>query len=102
MADTIGSLIDKVCTVNQKMFLAQEDIYVVRKMTFEEFKDKFGSNDEQLKKIYDIFKKATELNVQRQAMILELDKKIIEIISAALKGDNLDNGIFVQDQVKTY
>lgn len=102
MADTIGSLIDKVCTINQKMFLAQEDIYVVRKMTFEEFKNTFGSDDEQLKKIYDIFKKATDLNVQRQAMILELDKKIVEVISTAVKGENLDNGTFIQDQHKTY
>jgi hypothetical protein len=102
MADTIGSLIDKVCTVNQKMFLAQEDIYVVRKMSFEEFRATFGSNDEQLKKIYNIFQKATDLNVQRQAMILELDKKIIEVVSAAMKGEDLDNGVFVQDQRKTY
>jgi hypothetical protein len=102
MADTIGSLIDKVCTINQKMFLAQEDIYVVRKMSFEEFKAIFGSNDDQLKKIYNIFQKATDLNVQRQAMILELDKKIIEIVSAAVKGENLDNGSFVQNQHKTY
>jgi hypothetical protein len=102
MADTIGSLIDKICTVNQKMFLAQEDIYIVRKMTFEEFKTTFANNDEKLKKLYDIFKKATDLNIQRQAMILELDKKIIEVISVAIKGENLDNGAFIQDQHKTY
>jgi hypothetical protein len=102
MADTIGSLIDKLATVNQKMFMAQEELYVVRKMTFEEFKVAFGSNDEKLEKLYNYFKKSMDLNNQRQAMILEVDKKITEIVAAAVKGDDLNNGSFVQDQHKTY
>jgi ssDNA-specific exonuclease RecJ len=101
MADTIGSLIDKLATVNQKMFLAQEELYVVRRMTFEEFKTSYGT-DEGLQKLYSAFKKSTDLNVQRQAMILEVDKKIAEIISAVIKGDDLNNGTFIQDQHKTY
>lgn len=100
MADTIGSLIDKLATVNQKMFMAQEDLYVVRKMDFEEFKAAFG-NDEGLKKLHAAFKKSMDLNVQRQAMILEVDKKIVEMIEASKNGD-LDNGSYVQDQHKTY
>jgi hypothetical protein len=101
MADTIGSLIDKLATVNQKMFMAQEDIYIVRKMTFEEFKAAFGT-DEGLQKLHVYFKKSMDLNVQRQAMILEVDKKIAEVVAAAIKGDDLDNGVFIQDQHKTY
>lgn len=102
MADTIGSLIDKLATCTQKMFAAQENLYSVRRMSFEEFKANFGSNDEQLRTIYDFFKKSCDLNAQRQSIILEIDKKIVEVISAAVKGEDLDNGTFVQDQHKTY
>lgn len=101
MADTIGSLIDKLATVNQKMFLAQEELYNIRRMSFEEFKLSYGT-EEGLEKLYYAFKKNMDLNVQRQAMILEVDKKIIEIVSAIVKQDNLDNGSFIQDQHKTY
>lgn len=102
MADTIGSLIDKLATINEKLFRAQEDLYVIRKMSFEEFKKEFADNDEKLSKLYEYFKKGTDSNVQRQAMILEVDKKIIETINAAIQGDDLDNGTFVQNQHKTY
>lgn len=101
MADTIGSLIDKLATVNQKMFLVQEELYVIRKMSFEEFKAAFSS-DEGLQKLYLAFKKATDLNVQRQAMILEVDKKVAEVVSAAIRGNDLNDGTFIQDQHKTY
>jgi|SRR5579859_4354889 len=99
--DTVGSLVDKLATINQKMFMAQENLYVVRKMTFEEFKEAFGSN-EGLEKLYNYFKKSMDLNVQRQAMILEVDSKIAEIVSTAVKGEDLNNGSFIQDQHKTY
>lgn len=101
MADTIGSLIDKLATVNQKMFLAQEELYVVRKMSFEEFKSAYGTEDG-MKKLFNAFQKSMDLNVQRQAMILEVDKKVAEVVSAAVKGDDLDNGTFIQNQHKTY
>jgi hypothetical protein len=102
MADTLGSLIDKLATINNKMFMAQEDLYQIRRMSFEEFKTTFGDSDEKLRKVYEYFKKATDLNIQRQAIILEVDKKMIEVIVAAVKNEDLDNGSFVQDQHKTY
>lgn len=102
MSDTVGSLTDKIATVNQKLFATQDKLFGIRKMSFEEFKATYGSSDEQLKVVYDYFKKAADLNVQRQALILELDKKLIEVVSAAIKGENLDNGSFIQDQHKTY
>lgn len=101
MADTIGSLIDKLATVNQKMFLAQEELYIVRKMSFEEFKEAYFTECG-MEKIFNAFQKSMDLNVQRQAMILEVDKKIAEIISAAVNGDDLNNGTFIQNQHKTY
>lgn len=101
MADTIGSLVDKLATVNQKMFLAQEVLYKIRKMSFEEFKAAFAT-DEGLLYLYEAFKKATDLNVQRQAMILEVDKKIVEIVKKAVQGEDLNDGAIIQDQHKTY
>jgi hypothetical protein len=102
MSDTVGSLVDKLATVNEKLFATQDKLFFIRKMSFDEFKQTYGTNDEDLKVVYDYFKRAADLNVQRQALILELDKKLIEVISAAVKGENLDNGSFVQDQHKTY
>jgi hypothetical protein len=101
MADTIGSLIDKLATVNQKLFMAQEELYVIRKMSFDEFKTVYGT-EEGLQKLHTAFKKNMDLNVQRQAMILEVDKKIAEVVAAAVKGNDLDNGSFIQNQHKTY
>ena len=83
------------------MFLVQEDLYVIRKMSFEEFKNSFAT-EEGLQKLYQTFKKATDLNVQRQAMILEVDKKIAEIVKTAVDGHDLNDGAFIQDQHKTY
>lgn len=102
MADTIGSLIDKLATVNQKLFMAQEELYIIRKMSFEEFKAAYGSTDEGLQRLHTAFKKNMDLNVQRQAMILEVDKKIAEVVAAAVKHEELNNGTFIQDQHKTY
>lgn len=101
MADTIGSLIDKLATVNQKLFMAQEELYVIRKMSFEEFKAAYGT-EEGLQKLHTAFKKNMDLNVQRQAMILEVDKKIAEVVATAVKHEELNNGTFIQDQHKTY
>lgn len=99
--DTLGSLIDKLATVNNKMFMVQEELYAIRRMTFEDFKLKFGSNDNELLTLFNVFKKSCDLNVQRQQMILEIDKKVIEMIQLS-KTEDLDNGSFVQDQHKTY
>src|SRR5580692_10275948 len=97
MSDTVGSLTDKIATVNQKLFATQDKLFGIRKMSFEEFKETYGNSDEQLKVVYEYFKKAADLNVQRQALILELDKKIVEVISAAIKEENSKNGSFIKD-----
>jgi hypothetical protein len=101
MADTLGAIIDKLTTCGQKLFLAQEELYTIRRMSFDEFKNTYGSNDEGLMRLYTAFKKNMDLNVQRQQLILEVDKKVSEMIETA-KNSNLDNGSFIQDQHKTY
>jgi hypothetical protein len=101
MSDTLGSLIDKLATINQKMFMVQENLYAIRRMTFDEFKTTYGSDDVGLAKLFDAFKKSCDLNVQRQQIILEVDKKVVEMIMVS-KTQDLDNGSFIQDQHKTY
>jgi hypothetical protein len=43
MADTLGSLIDKMITVDMKMWHNQELLYKIRRMTFEEYKLEYFS-----------------------------------------------------------
>ena len=101
MSETLGSLCDKLSTIGNKMFMAQEEFYLVRKMTFEEFKKTYGDTDEGLLKLYTCFKKACDLNLQRQKIIQEIDQKVVEMIEAS-KTQDLNNGSFIQDQHKTY
>lgn len=102
MADTLGTLIDKLTTVDLKMWNNQELIYEIRRMSFEEYKEKYFLNEEGAEKLWNLLKKATDLNVQRNQLINEVDEKIIEIVNARLSGENLDNGKFLQRSYKTY
>lgn len=102
MADTLGTLIDKLTTVDLKMWNNQELLYTIRKMSFEEYKSKYFYDESGAKKLWQILKKACDLNVQRNQLINEVDEKIIEIVNARLSGENLDNGKFLQRSFKTY
>lgn len=102
MSDTLGSLIDKLTTVDLKMWNNQELLYEIRRMSFDEYKNKYFDSEEGAKTLWDCLKKACDLNVQRNQLINEVDEKIIEIISAKLSGENLDNGKFLQRSYKTY
>lgn len=102
MSDSLGSLIDKMNTCSLKMWWAQENIYDIRHMSFEEYKTAYFENEEGAKKLWEILKKACDLNLQRNEIIDEIDLKIVEIIKAALAGEELDNGKFIQRKFKTY
>lgn len=102
MADTLGTLIDKLTTVDLKMWNNQELLYEIRKMSFDSYKEKYFNNEEGAKKLWSILKKATDLNVQRNQLINEVDEKVIEIVNAKIAGENLDNGKFLQRSHKTY
>ena len=99
--DTLGGLIDKLFTVDMKMWTNQEMFYKIRRMTFDEFKKTYGS-EEGLKDLWTCFQKACDLNVQRNQLIDEVDEKVIEIVRAAHDGKDLDDGRFVQRKHKTY
>jgi len=101
MADTLGSLIDKLCTVDLKMWNNQEILYEIRRMTFEEYKEKYFDSDEGAQELWDGLKKACDLNIQRNNLIDEIDKKVVSIVKSALDGNNVEEK-FIQNSHKTY
>lgn len=102
MSDTLGSLIDKLITIDMKMWNNQELLYVIRRMSFEEYKDKFFNSENGAQDLWESLKKACDLNVQRNQLIDEIDGKIVEIVKSSLEGEDLDNGKFIQRKHKTY
>ena len=102
MADTLGGLIDKLCTADLKMFNNQEILYEIRRMTFDEYKEKYFSSEDGAKELWVCLKKVCDLNVQRNQLIDEVDEKVIEIVEAKVNGEELDDGKFVQRKHKTY
>jgi hypothetical protein len=102
MADTLGTLVDKLTTVDLKMWNNQELLYEIRRMTFDEYKEKYFNSEDGANKLWNVLKKACDLNVQRNQLINEVDEKILEIINAKLSGEELDNGKFLQRAHKTY
>jgi len=95
--DTLGSLVDKLATVNNKMFDAQGVLYLIRKMKFQEFVDEF-SGEHGMKILWQQFQKAMDLNLQRNQLILEIDRKVVEMLK--MPPESLDT--YIQDQHKTY
>jgi hypothetical protein len=102
MADTLGNVIDKLVTVDMKMWTNQELLYEIRRMTFDEYKLKYFNDEEGAQSLWETLKKATDLNVQRNQLINEVDEKIIEMFESFKNGENLDNGKFLQRSHKTY
>jgi hypothetical protein len=102
MSDTLGGIIDKLITIDLKMWNAQDVLYEIRRMSFEEFKEKYWATEDGAEKIWDILRKACDLNIQRNQLIDEVDEKIVEIVQASNSGEELDNGKFIQRKHKNY
>lgn len=102
MADTLGSLVDKLTTVDLKMWNNQELLYEIRRMSFDDFKNKYFHDEEGAEKLWECLKKACDLNVQRNQLIDEVDEKVVEIVFAATNGEDLDSGKYIQRSHKTY
>lgn len=100
MADTIGSLVDKLATVNNKMFFNQEFLYEIKRMTVEDFIRKYFDSYDSAKTLYEKLHKVVDLNLQRQALILEHDKMLVNMI-VTLAADPSKASEFVVDQHKT-
>jgi len=100
MADTVGSLIDKLLTVDLKLWNSQEMLYEIRRMTFEEYKKKYFESEDAAKVMWEMLKKTTDLNYQRSQLVNEIDEKLIEMIKTGLNGEELDK--YLQKAHKTY
>ena len=84
MADTVGRLIDKLFTIDMKLWNSQEFLYTLRKMSFDEFKEKYLMTEDGANILWESLKKTCDLNVQRN-----------------MSGEDLDNGKFIQRKHKT-
>jgi len=98
MSDTMGSLIDKLITIDMKMWNNQEFLYEVRRISFDEFKENFVSTEKQKLDLFNSIKKCCDLNFQRNQIIDEIDERVTEIIEAK----NSENIKFQQKKHKTY
>ena len=84
--DSLGNVIDKLVTVDMKMWNNQELLYEIRRMSFEEYKKKYFETEEGAELLWKTLKKATDLTVQRNQLINEVDEKIIEMFNAFKNG----------------
>ena len=57
MSDTLGNLIDKLITIDMKMWNNQEFLYEVRRMEFDQFQNKFTSTVDQQAMLFESIKK---------------------------------------------
>ena len=99
--ETIGAILDRLITANNKMFMEQEKLYVIKRMPFEEFKNIYLNNEEKLKELHDFFILASTLNLQRNAAIDEIDTRLVQMITDCVAGKELNNGINIQLKCKT-
>jgi hypothetical protein len=102
MADTIGGLIDKLITADLKMWNNQEVFYEIRKMTFDQFKEKYLISEGGNIELWKILGKLADLNLQRNQIIDEVDEKLVALIKQAISGEDLDDGKNIQRKHKTY
>jgi len=98
--DTVGGLIDKLITVDTKMWYAQEDFYKIRHMTFSEFSDIYY-NERGIKELWKLFQKGIDLNLQRNEIIDEIDITLVEMMKALINGKEIE-GKYIQRKHKTY
>ena len=102
MADTLGGLIDKLITIDMKMWNNQEFLYEVRRMDFKEFEKTFASSSDTKLSLFNSIKKCCDINMQRNQLIDEIDEKIITMFNELKSGKDLDAGKFLQRKHKTY
>lgn len=99
--DTVGTLVGKLTTVGLKLWNAQDKIYRIRKMSFDEF-DKEMNNRMARLEIYEFIKAGCDLNVQRNQLMDEIDSKIVDLINQKVDGKDLDDGNNIQRAHKNY
>ncbi len=85
--ETLGSIVDRLITVDMKMWYAQEDLYKIVRMSYVDFLDRYGVSDSDgALELYTSLQKALDLNLQRNNLIDEIDEKVAGMIEDG-KGD---------------
>lgn len=92
--DTFGNLIDKLVTVNLKMWHNQEVLYEIRRMTPTEFEERWSENMDELR---EVIGRCCDLNVQRSGLMDEIDKFLHGVMTGEIDVKSL-----VRRQHKTY
>ena len=90
--DTLGTLVDKLITVDMKMWHNQEVLYAIRRMDLEAFARTYGND---MQGLHQTIKRCCDLNVQRATLMDAIDKLLVQIVSGAQKAE-------VREQHKTY
>lgn len=98
--DTLGSVIDKLSTVDLKLWNNQEFLYKIRRMTFDEYKENYFKDDKGAEQLWEFLKKTCDLNIQRNQLIDEIDEKIVRIIKEAINGEDIESK-YIQKKHKT-
>jgi|TARA_B100002019_G_scaffold101791_2_gene87794 hypothetical protein len=101
MADTFGGLIDKLITVDMKMWNNQEFLYEVRRIPFEEFQEKYTDSEDKQKALFESIKKCCDLNFQRNVLIDEIDEMLVTVLEA-VGAEGVDIEKLIQRKHKTY
>jgi len=75
--DTVGNLIDKLITVDLKLWHNQEELYRIRKMNHEEFSKEYS---DKMTELHSMLKRCCDLNLQRAKLMDEIDKFLLSSI----------------------
>lgn len=74
MAETLGSLVDKLCVTNLKLWHVQEDVYRYQKMSREEYEQVPAAESKQA------WDRLAQLNLDRNALMTEIDECFAEAV----------------------
>jgi hypothetical protein len=83
--NNFGNLIYKLSTIDHELWENQEFLYEIKRMTFEEFDNKYCKTIDSKKYMLNILNNLCDLNLERNKLIDAIDEKIIEIIKGAVK-----------------
>lgn len=90
--DTLGTLVDKLITVDLKMWHNQEALYKIRRMSSSEFVSEYGSH---LDDLHGIIKRCCDLNVQRSRLMDAIDRHFADVVAGT-------KSAITMNQHKTY
>ncbi len=97
--ETPAQILDRLTTVNLKMWHNQELLYAIRGMSFEEFRETYLTDEQKGRGLFDTLKRCCDLNVQRNSLIRDTDAALLNMVRAVIAGDATD---YVQEPHKTY